>query len=194
MRKRKGDEACRLLADATEHAISGEVLDNASLFSSVRGSYLVALGRDDEALDAYLEAERLSDGEVYHQLITARHMVTGMGQPERALKKVDPLVVAPSNDPGVRQQARAIRGMALLSLDQPDAAIDELEAICAELGARLPAVSLDLTLAEELVRNEVGVEICRRYLSLVQSKAQEEDEARVLAKVTELQGLLPRTD
>jgi tetratricopeptide (TPR) repeat protein len=194
MRRREGDEACRLLADATERAITGETLDKASLFSSVRGSYLVALGRDDEALDAYLEAERLSGGEVYYQLTTARHMVTGVGQPERALEKVDPLVVAPSDDPGVRQQARAIRGMALLSLGQSEAAIDELEAICAELPPRLPAVSLDLTLVEALVRNDLGVEVCWRYLSLVESKAQEDGETRVLAKVTELQGLLQGPD
>jgi tetratricopeptide (TPR) repeat protein len=194
MRKREGDEACQLLADATERAISGEAPDNAALFSSVRGSYLMALGRDDEALDAYLEAERLSGGEVYYQLATARHLVTGVNQPERALKKVDPLVAAPSDDPGVRQQARAIRGMALLSLNQPDAAIDELEAICTELPARLAAVSLDLTLVEGLAQRGVGVEVCQRYLSFVESKAKEDGEARVLAKVAELQGVLPKPD
>ena len=194
MRKREGEEACQLLANATERAISSEAPDYAALFSSVRGSYLIALGRDEEALDAYLEAERLSGGEVYHQLTTARHLVTGVNQPERALTKVDPLVVAPSDDPGVRQQARAIRGMALLSLDRPHAAIDELAAICTELPARLAAVSLDLTLVEELAQRGLGVEVCQRYLSFVESMANADGEARVLAKVAELQGILANPD
>jgi hypothetical protein len=194
MRMRQGDEACQLLADAIERAVSGEAPDNAALFSSVRGSYLMALGRDDDALDAYLEAERLSGGEVYYQLTTARHLVTGVDQPERALQRVDPLVVAPSDDPGVRQQAPAIRGMARLSLNQPDAAIEELAAISSELPAKLPAVSLDLTLVEGLAHRGLGVEVCRRYLSLVESKANEDGEIRVLAKVADIQSLLPKPD
>jgi tetratricopeptide (TPR) repeat protein len=191
MRRKEGDEACRLLADAAERAISSDALAHASLFSSVRGSYLVALGRNDEALAAYLEAERHSESDIYDQLITARHLVVGMNQPKRALEKVNPLMDS-IQDPAAHQAARAIRGIALVSLDQPDAAIDEMEAICEEFPVGLPAVSLDLTLVEVLAHAGVATDVCRRYLSLVESKAKQDDDSHVLARVAELQDLLPR--
>lgn len=193
MRRKEGDEACRLLADAVERAVSSEALDHASLFSSVRGSYLVALGRNDEALAAYLEAERHSERDIYDQLTTARHLVVAMDQPKRALEKVNPLMEA-IQDPAARQAARAIRGIALISLDQQEAAIQELKAMHTETPAELPALSRDLTLAEVLLRNSLGAEVCRRYLALVESKAQEDGEARVLAKVAEIQSHLSKSD
>ena len=53
---------------------------------------------------------------------------------------------------------------------------------------------LDLTLVEGLAHRGLGVEICRRYLSLVESKAEEDGETRVLAKVAEIQSRLPKPD
>jgi len=197
MRQRKGEEACRFLSRAKEDALSSGANDNAALFSSVRGSYLMAMGFDEEALRAYREAERLSGNDVHYRLTTARHLIVAMDRPAEALEIASAVVGFESEDPAVsesevaaiRREARAIRGLALLGLDQPEKAIEELQALCSP--AQLPSLSWDLTLVEELSRRQLAPGSCRRYLDLVESKAREESEARVLEKVLEIKALLP---
>ena len=55
------DEACQFLLEKKIEAIENQERLESALYASVLGSYLVASGRDDLALEAYLEAEQLSD-------------------------------------------------------------------------------------------------------------------------------------
>lgn len=191
MREGQGEEACRFLAQAREHALSGGMLDDAALYSSVRGSYLAAMGHDSDALEAYLEAERLSDSDPHSCLITTRHLVSCMEQPGKALEKVDAILESSSVGSAVRQAARAIRGLALLALDQSEKALEELRKMCSELpSALLPSRSCDLTLVEALVRKNLAPSLCSLYLESVELRAGEEREARVLKKVLELKSYI----
>lgn len=192
MRQRRGEDACRFLAQARDEALSSGLLDDAALFSSVRGSYLVAMGRDSEALEAYLEAERLSKGDAYSRLRTARHLVSGMKQPGEALKKVSTVLEAPPEGSAVRHEIHAIRGLAFLGLDQPEQAIEELQVLCSEASPpQLPSVSWDLTLVEEFLHRHLAPQLCQRYLELVESKAKKEGETRVLERALQLKSTLP---
>jgi len=192
MRRQKGEEACRLLFRSKEDAQSRGANREAALFSSVRGSYLAALGRNEEALDAYLEAEQLSEDSVHDRLITARHLVGAMDRPDQALEAVNAAVSFRSDDPAVSDsevtailaEALSIRGLAFLRLGQPEKAVQELEALHSMLSSPgLPSLSCDLTLVEELSRRRLAPRLCRRYLQLVEARAREEKERRVLERV-----------
>ncbi len=136
------------------------------LFASVRGSHLVALGRDREALEAYLEAERISGGNVYQRLTTARHLLHGMDQPTQALEIVAEVLETRPKDVAVRHECRAIQGLVLLFLGQIDRAVKSLVLMCSELASRqLPCLSCNLTLVEELSRRPLAVAACERYLA-----------------------------
>ena len=189
MRSKRGEEACIMLAEALEQARGSGDMEGAALFSSVRGSYLRALGRHAEALDAYLEAETLSGGESQYRISAARHMVFGVNQPERAIEKLSPLIKA-SQSSVLRQEAHSLRGIAFLALGKPREAVEELEGISTELGVREAPWSRDLSLAELLVRNSLGVKACKRYLSLIAARAAAEGEAPVLDKIRGLARLL----
>lgn len=192
MRQRKGEEACCFLLQAEERALSSGMPDDAALYSSVRGSYLVAMGRDASALEAYLGAERLSGGNTHYRLGTARHLVSAMARPEQALEIVDEVLKSETKSQSVRQEAHSIRGLAFLALEQSDRAIEELQAISLMLSlAAQPALSCDLTLVEELIRQRVAPRSCRSYLELVESIARENREERVLDNVLRLHAFLP---
>ena len=197
MRQRKGEEACRFLLQAKEHALSEGAAGDAALYSSVRGSYLVAMGRDGEALAAYEEAGQISEDNAHYQLTTARHLVVAMGEADKALEIVNSMTEFVSEDPevseseiaAIHREAHVIRGLAFLTLDQPEKAITELDAICFD-SAQPPSLARDLTLVEEFLRRRLAPALCSRYLDLVEAKAQEEEEYPVLAKVVGLKEVL----
>ncbi|NJO21271.1 MAG: hypothetical protein HC838_16190 [Spirulinaceae cyanobacterium RM2_2_10] len=188
----KGEEANSSFGPGTEIALASGMLDEAVLYASVNGSFLVAMGRDTEALDAYLVAENLSDGDAHSRLRTARHLLSGMKQPVEALAKVNAVLESPAIDNLlVHLEARSIRGLALLALNQNDEVVAELRAACLEVSsANLASISLDLTLVEELSRKHLATDLCCHYLELVKSKALEEGERSILKKVREINSFL----
>ncbi len=191
MRQGKGEDACRLLFRARDRAVSSGDSTEACLFASVRGSYLVAMDRNREALNAYLEAEGFSDGQANQKLTTARHLLYGMSQPAKALAKVDEVLESSPNTAAVDQECRAVQGLGLLFLGRPEEAIAALEVMISELpSAQLPSLSCDLTLVEELARRRLAVAECSSYLDLVETKAGIEREKRVLDHVLRLKALL----
>lgn len=195
MRQKRGAEACRFLRQAVKQALSDGMSDDAALYSSVRGSYLVAMGRDAEALEAYLQAEQLSGGNTHYSLGAARHLASAMDRPGQALEIVDAILSSETESPSVRQEAHAIRGLAFLGLDQPEQAIKELQAIRLALSQLpLPALSCDLTLVEELSRQHLAPNYCRQYLRLVESVARENREGRILDQLVRLHTLLPDSE
>jgi len=199
VRNGKREEACRFLLQHKERAESTGDLDDAALYSSVRGSYLVIIGADEEALEAYREAERLSGHDVHYQLTVARHLVQAMLQPRQALESVNALVKYDSDNPevseseiaAVRQEAHVIRGLSFLALGRPKGAIEELREV-KHIVARgvLHPLSCDLTLVEELIRRHLVPRVCMEYLELVGAKARAASEERVLQKVDELRELV----
>ena len=189
MRAKKGDRACELLADAASQAVTRDDLEDAALFTSVRGSYLVALGRDEAALQAYLEAEKLGEGQAHYQLTTARHLIFGMKRPEDALAKVNELDSTRCSQ-SERLIARSLRGTAHLHLGKQKLATAELKAMLEETPPGLPSISHDLILVEMLLREPLAHEVCRRYLSLVETKAEKEGEDSILGRVRELKSML----
>jgi len=190
MRRKEGEEACQVLARAKEEALARKDLDEAALYSSVRGSYLVAMGRDEEASEAYSQAEAMSQGNPHYQLTTARHLVSAMSQPGIALQKVDSALDQLDQTAGnaaLSQDARAVRGLALLALGEPEKATIELSTMHRLLAETdLPSLSCDLTLVEALCRQPSARRICSRYLKLVEARARNEGETRVLNKILEL--------
>ena len=191
MRLNRSEDACRLLARARDRA--GAIGDSteACLFASVRGSYLAAMDRHHDALDAYREAERISAGDPHQQLTTARHLLHGMSRPADALAKVDEVLESHHHTAAIRQECRAIQGLSRLSLGQSEEAVAALTAMSAELSsAQLPSLSCDLTLVEELARGRLAVAECRIYLDLVESRAEDDRDDRTLDRVLALNALL----
>lgn len=191
VRRGRGVDACRLLAKAADRAISINALDEAAVLSNIRGSYLVALGRDDEALQAYQKAEELSPENFQFTLATARHLIFGMKRPADALNKAAAILEKATGGSVEKHEARVVRGLAFLHLDQPSAAINELDAICREIPESQPSISRDLTLVELLLKNNLGAETARRYLTIVEKKAHQEQEVEVLKRAKDLHKIIP---
>ena len=192
MRKKKGAEACDYLLQAQSQAVSRGMTEDAALYASVRGSYLMAMGQNEDALGAYRAAERLSGNDPHYQLSTARHLVGAMGRPSQALEATNAAVSFQSDDPAVsdsqvaaiQAEALSIRGLAFLGLGQPEKAVQELEALLSTLSSSgLPALSCDLTLVEEVSRHCLAPNLVQRYLELVEARARAEKESRVLERV-----------
>ena len=191
MRSGRGEEACRLLASARDRAILEEDSGEASLFTSVRGSYLAALGQHHNALDAYLEAERLSGGGENEGLAVARHLIYGMHEPADALTRVDQMIARGLASAPADLECLALKGICHLFLGEANDSISTLKIMISKLRfLETPSLSCDLTLVEELSRKHVAAKECLVYLDLVESKAREEGNARSLARVLELKALL----
>ena len=185
-RKGKRERACWFLAQKRDEALSSDSSDAASTYASIRGSYLVAMGRDGDALEAYLEAERLSENEAHSLLRTARLLIT-LKQPEKALERANAVLACEANT--YHLAAHGTRGLALLALDQPEKASEELKTIFQGID-QLPSRSCNLMLVEALSRKQLVPELCQRYLDAVESKAIEEGEDRVLKRVLKIKALL----
>jgi tetratricopeptide (TPR) repeat protein len=186
-RKGKREEACYFLARKRDEAVSSGALGEASTYASIRGSYLVAMRRDSDALEAYMEAERLSEDEADSLLRTARHLIVGMKQPTQALERADAILAFEDNS--YHLTAHEIRGLALLALDQPEEASKELQTVFLGID-QLPSQSCDLILVEALSQKHLEPELCQRYLDAVETKAREEEEDRVLKRVLKIKALL----
>jgi tetratricopeptide (TPR) repeat protein len=189
-RKGKREESCRFLAQHEEQALSHGAPDEASTYASIRGSYLVAMGRDSDALEAYLEAERFSEGAAHSVLTTARHLLSGMKQPDKALARADEVLALEDISYAMRLQAHAVRGLAFLDLDQPEDASEVLELIFEGL-EQLPAKFCNLMLVEGFLRRGFKLESCRRYLDLFESKATAEGSSRTLKEIARVRRFLP---
>jgi hypothetical protein len=165
--------------------------EDAALFASVRGSYRMAMGQDRAALDAYRAAQRLSGNDPHYQLSIARHLAMRLQEPAEALETVNGLLKGKPASTALRLEARAVRGLALLSLNRGEEAIEELREIPLDHGfAELPSLSCDLTLVEELSRKKLAMDLCRHYLDVVESKARAEKETRVHAAVQKVRAVL----
>jgi tetratricopeptide (TPR) repeat protein len=187
-RKGKREEACRFLARKRDEEVTSGAREDAALYASVRGSYLVAMGRDSDALEAYLEAEELSNHESHCLLRTARHLLS-MNQPERALEKANVVMASTAADHGEIQEVNVIRGLAFLGLGLPKKAINELQTIVSHVD-HLASQSCDLMFVEALCQKNLEPELCQRYLDVVESKAREDGEERVLKRVLKSKELL----
>lgn len=191
MRQGQGEEACQVLVRARDHAVSRGDSTEACLFASVRGSYLAAMGRDREGLDAYLEAENISGGGASQKLTTARHLLYGMCQPAKALARIDEVLESRPNNAVIYHECHAIQGLSLLFLGRSDKVIETLEAMRLELSSnQLPSLSCDLTLVEELTKRRLALDECRQYVELVEAQAESEGEKRVLDRVSDLKAHL----
>lgn len=192
MRAGRGDEACQFLDQAKQKAQAEGSTDDAALYSSVRGSYLAAMGRNEEALEAYQGAEQLSKSDPHYRLTTARHLLWGMSLPSEALELVDAIPDSEIENAGILLEAHAIRGLCHLAQQQEAQAIRELEAVVSLIARRMPpSLSCDLTLVEELARQRIAPDLCRDYLEQVEAQARKEEETRVVSRVAELKSLLP---
>ena len=182
MRKGQREQACRLLAEARDRAAAEENIDEAALYASVRGSYLVAMGLEKEAQESYRDAERFSNGNA--KLISARHLIYGMGRPREGLAKAEEILANQLTEPAQRQEARAIQGLARLALDQAQEAIKSLAELLSDLlETRIPASSTDLTLVEELAKRHMAADLCRAYLDLVEERAREDQDQGALHRI-----------
>ena len=186
MRNGEREKACRLLSEAADRAVSEGFLEEAAIYSSVRASYLVAMGHDEHAYRWYRAAERLSGGNAYDKLITARHLLNGLGRAEDSLAKANEVLAEQAvDDPAIRQEALAIKGLSLLGLGRDSEVCSTFAELYAYLkSTRIPAMSSDLTLVEELAGRRMCFEICRSYLGLVEARAREDHDARVLHRIS----------
>lgn len=177
VRSHKRAEARQLLKAAISGAAS-EAPFWAGHFAGILGSLFLADGRDSEALDSYLEAERLDPTDSSRPLRTANCLLYFLNRPAEALQRVDSILNSVDERSWVYFDARGIRGVALLKLGRVDEARRVFEVIVAS-AARLPATSCDLRLVDELVDRRQQLPECRRYLELVLAKAEAEDNGDV---------------
>jgi hypothetical protein len=191
MRKGRKEEACRLLAEARDRAASEGQPAEAALYSSVRGSYLVAMGRDSEAQESYRDAERFSNGEASDKLISARHLIYGLKRPEEGLSKAGEVLEATTVGTTVWQEATAIQGIARIAMNQPGEAVNCLKTLLARLrSTQIRASGCDLLLVDELLKQQQAGELCRAYISLAESRAREAQDHEVLARILAIKGAL----
>jgi hypothetical protein len=110
-----------------------------------------------------------------------------MKQPDKALEKVDSVLAAEVGSYPV--SAHSARGLALLALNQPAEARNELQKVLLGID-QLLSRSCDLILVEALSQKHLVPELCQRYLDVVESKAREDGEERVLKRVLKIKELL----
>lgn len=191
MRKRQQQEACRLLSQERDRAVLEGLPEEAALYSSVRGSYLVAMGRDEEAYEAYRDAEKLSNGDVHDKLLTARHLVFGLGRPEEGFKKAEEVITSETESVIVQHQAHSIQGLARLAMNQPEEAANSLRRLIYAIQSN-PAQtsSLDLSLVEELAKDRTATDLCRTYLDLVESRTANSQNSELLSRILSIKGSL----
>lgn len=172
VRARDREEARRVLRAAISRA-AADAPFWAGHFADMLGSLFLAEGRDREALDTYLEAERLDPTEPSRLLRIANCLLYFLNRPAEALQRVDRTLESVDSASWVYLDARGIRGVALLRLGRVEEATRVFEAIIAS-AERLPATSCDLRLVDELVERRQALSDCRRYLDLVLAKAESE--------------------
>lgn len=171
--RRKGDTAGA--RQVLEHGAKSErALDRhleAGALVSTLGSYLAIEEHHDEALEKYLEAEELFNGDVGARLTTARHLLVNMRSPRRAvehLESVDPSTDSISS--ALYVDVLSIRGLASV-----------------EIGEITEAQSCVTRIVDHLPRSEeLGVDVLTTVVTLLESLAKHPGRLQILEKCLEL--------
>jgi hypothetical protein len=172
VRLRRREEARQLLRAMMTQA-AGESPFWAGHFADCLGSLLLADQLDREALEAFLDAERLDPTDQSRKLRTASCLLFFLNRPAEALKRLEVTLQAADPSSWIYCDARGMRGVALFRLGRREEAGQVFETI-ASSAARLPASSCDLRLVDELVEGGQNLSGCRSYLDVVLQKAREE--------------------
>ena len=181
VRLRKREDARRLLRASVDQA-AAESPFWAGHFADCLGSLLLADQKDEEALEAYLEAERL-DPDESRALRIANCLLYFLNRPAEALSRLESTLRSVEEGGPTYCDARGMRGVALLRLGRVREAKGVFENI-ANSASRLPASSCDLRLVDELVGRKEFLAECRSYLDIVLAKAQAEQNEDVIERGT----------
>lgn len=186
--QRKLDDAWQFLQQASEDAAQDGCSSEAAFFSSVLGSAFTSQNRNDDALAAYLRAEKLEPDAVQHKLSIANLLLFGFGQAERALAKGSEALSLSSNPTDVHC-SRSVLGLAYLEAGDQGAAICNFaEMAKPDVVESLPASACDLRLTEALLEKAPTLERFEGYLQQVLQKAEDGKDLATLERVRSLLG------
>ncbi len=180
-----------LLTAMNEEANKGNNED-AAFYSNVLGSFLVSRERHEEALEAYLEAERLEPTNPHLKLTTGRHLHFMNRSQAGRNKAREVLELQPSENP-VHHEAHILFALTSLALGDTASATSSFEAmVSGPLLQELTAEACDLSLVVALCRQGLVADKCRSYLATVHGKALCEKNENVATAIQDLLRSLDR--
>lgn len=162
--------------------------EEAAALGGYLAATLVALGRREEALAEYSEAESEDPANAHLKLQFASFLTHVLGRPAEALPKINAaLPDLAASQPSSQHAGQAVLGATLLALDRiAEAATAFRKMTSHEVLASLPAVSCDFWLVTNLIGRKLLSEECRGYLAEVLKKADGEGEREVAEKAKTL--------
>jgi tetratricopeptide (TPR) repeat protein len=187
MRHRKFDDAVTLLKGARDKARTAGKRNDAAQLGGLLASCLMASGRDDDALNAHIEAENDDPSDPFLKLASANFLMNVMNRPAEALARLEPALPRLRQLPSVAHALHALIGTIYLALNRRDDAVAEFRTMSQTKSIDgLTVAGLDLNLVEALIgRNEV-LDECRRYLGVVEQRAEDEHDSAMAERARRL--------
>lgn len=176
-REHRFHDAARLMEGARAKALAINSLEEAASYSGLLSSCLAILNRDQDALAASEEAERLAPAETHYAVRSADLLLNYLNNPEAALAKLEMLMRRLMPDDPSHYHARSVLGQAKLALGETDAAVALFREITAsEVMDRLRRAAYagvyDLGLVHALIKHGIISTECRDYLLAVRQIAE----------------------
>jgi tetratricopeptide (TPR) repeat protein len=176
-----------LLRQSAESAAAKKQFQVAAHFANELGSLSAADHLNDEALAAYLWAEKLDPENGTLRVSTANCLLTFLDKPTEAIAKIEEALPIIENDKERRYalvDALAIRAVAHLNLGDKDFAISQFrEWSTPEALARVGSGGCDLRLAQTLLNAGILEEEVIAYLRAVLEKAGRQGNEHMVGEV-----------
>ncbi|MDP9120126.1 MAG: hypothetical protein M3O15_01970 [Acidobacteriota bacterium] len=154
--------------------------EEAATIGSFLAPLLGGLGRDEEAISTYLEAEADDPENSYIKLHLASFLTHNLGRPGEALPRITAALPGLAELPSSFHSGQAVLGSTLLALDRLEEAAGAFRRMTtSRVLKRLPAVSCDLRLVSGLTKKHLLPEECRAYLAAIVRKAEDEGDAGI---------------
>lgn len=176
VRERRFSDAAELLEREIADSRETNNLDEVAFFSSLRGSMLRILHRDDEALAAYRDAEAAAPEEANGKLAVAGELLK-QNRPAEALVKVEEAEALLRSQPEWHHGVYGLLGVVYLALNREADAIRAFRELVRTdivegmLGQERIVRAFDLRLVTALGKRRLVLDEVRSYVEMVHRKA-----------------------
>lgn len=172
MRQRRFGEAADFLREAYVEARQTMDIPTSGYISNLLAASLIASGRDEEALEAFRQAQQDDPSNAFLRLRIATLLLQNLKRPDEALDEIMPIAGELLGMNETRHASLGVLGACYASLGRiEDARNCFREMLQPQILTKMSSNSYDFYLVEALVARGEMPEECRSYLDLVGEKA-----------------------